>query len=86
MLREEFLVLFDGERSGNGYETIHIEVGRVRMEHYHVRLGKRRTTVTMDTIVSEYLALRLRVEPSGVEAHSAMRGWLQERLDVLMQD
>jgi hypothetical protein len=51
------------------------------MERYHVRLGKRRTTVTMDTIVSEYLALHLRVEPGGVEAHSAVRGWLQERLD-----
>jgi hypothetical protein len=36
------------------------------MERYHVRLGKRRTTVTMDTIVSEYLALHLRVEPGSV--------------------
>jgi hypothetical protein len=51
------------------------------MERYHVRLGKRRTTVTMDTIVSEYLALYLRVEPGSTEAHSAVRGWLQERLD-----
>jgi hypothetical protein len=54
--------------------------GCIWMERYHVRLGKRRTTVTMDTIVSEYLALHLRVEPS-TEAHSAVRGWLQGRLD-----
>jgi hypothetical protein len=35
----------------------------------------------MDTIVSEYLTLHLRVEPGSVEAHSAVRSWLQERLD-----
>jgi hypothetical protein len=51
------------------------------MERYHVRLGKRRTTVTMDTIVSEYLTLYLRVDPGSVQAHSAVRAWLQERLD-----
>jgi hypothetical protein len=51
------------------------------MERYHVRLGKRRTTVTMDTIVSTYLALHLRVEPGTVEAHGTVRSWLQRQLD-----
>jgi hypothetical protein len=48
---------------------------------YHVRLGKRRTKVTMDTIISEYLALHLRVEPGSRKAYSAVRTWMQERLD-----
>jgi hypothetical protein len=48
------------------------------MERYHVRLGRRRTTVTVDTIVAEYLALHLGIEPGTVEAHSAVREWLQQ--------
>jgi hypothetical protein len=51
------------------------------MERYHVRLGKRRTTVTVDTIVAEYLALHLGIEPGSVAAHSAVREWLQRQLD-----
>jgi hypothetical protein len=37
--------------------------------------------VTVDTIVSEYLELHLRFEPGSMQAHSAVRSWLQERLD-----
>jgi hypothetical protein len=51
------------------------------MERYHVRLGRRRTTVTVDTIVAEYLALHLGIEPEPSRAHSAVREWLQRQLD-----
>jgi hypothetical protein len=51
------------------------------MQRYHVWLGKRRTTISMGTILAEYLALHLRGEPGTVEAHSAVRTWLQEKLD-----
>jgi hypothetical protein len=51
------------------------------MERYHVRLGIRRTTVTVDTIVAEYLALHLGTEPGTVEAHSAVRQCPQRQLD-----
>jgi hypothetical protein len=51
------------------------------MERYYVRLGKRRTTMTMATIVSKFLALHPRVEPGDTEAYSAVRAWLQQRLD-----
>jgi hypothetical protein len=39
------------------------------------------TTVTVDTIVAEYLALHLGTEPGTVEAHSAVRQCLQRQLD-----
>jgi hypothetical protein len=48
---------------------------------YHVTLGQKRTTVSMDTIVSEYLALHVGVQPDGGQAHSAVRAWLQRELD-----
>ena len=48
---------------------------------YHVTLDQKRTTVSMDTIVSEYLALHVGVQPDGAQAHSAVRAWLQRELD-----
>jgi hypothetical protein len=39
------------------------------MERYHVRLGKRRTTVSVDNIVSEYLALHSGTEPGRISRH-----------------
>lgn|SRR5262249_5724936 len=51
------------------------------MQRYHVRLGKRRTTVSVDKIVSEYLALHLGKTPGTLEAHGAVRAWLQAQLD-----
>lgn len=51
------------------------------MERYHVRLGKRRTTVSVDKIVSTYLALHLDTTPGTLEAHRAVRAWLQAQLD-----
>jgi len=51
------------------------------MERYHVRLGRRRTTVSVDKIVSEYLALHLGSTPGTLEAHGTVRAWLQAQLD-----
>ena len=51
------------------------------MERYHVRLGKRRTTVSVDKIICDYLALHLGTEPGTLAAHSAVRAWLQSQLD-----
>jgi hypothetical protein len=48
---------------------------------YHVRLGQRRTTVSMDDILSELLSLRLRVAPSNPNSHSKVRQWLQTKLN-----
>ncbi len=49
---------------------------------YHVTLGDRRTTVSMDNILSDLLALKLGVEPDAPEAQGAVRGWLQAQLDT----
>jgi hypothetical protein len=49
---------------------------------YHVTLGSRRTTVCLDKILSELLALKLGVEPDASEAHAAVRQWLQAELDA----
>jgi len=47
---------------------------------YHVTLGCRRTTVSLDIILSELLALKLGVEPDAPEAHAVVRQWLQAKL------
>ena len=51
------------------------------MERYHVLLGKRRTTVSVDKIVSEYLALHRGTTPGTPDGHAKVRAWLQARLD-----
>src|SRR5262245_27498222 len=52
------------------------------MRRYHVYIGKRRqrTTVSFDDIVADYLALHLGHEPDNVDAHSAVRAWLQSEI------
>jgi hypothetical protein len=50
---------------------------------YHITRGSRRTTVCLDTILSELLALKLGVEPDAPKAHAAVRQWLQAELDAL---
>lgn len=48
---------------------------------YHVTLRKRRTTVSLDNILSVNVALRLGELPGTPDAHSAVRAYLQEKLD-----
>lgn len=48
---------------------------------YHVMLGKRRTTVCVDTILSVLLSLHLGLIPGTEETHSAIRIWMQKRID-----
>jgi hypothetical protein len=49
---------------------------------YHVLLGKRRTTVSLDKIISTLLSLKLGHDPGTEDAHSAVRVYLQENLDA----
>ena len=51
------------------------------MPRYHAYRGKRRTTVSIDTMVSDFLALHLGHEPGSAEAHAAVRTWLQDEID-----
>ena len=48
---------------------------------YHVVLGRRRTTVSLDKMVSTLLSLKLGHDPGIEDAHSAVRAYLQTKLD-----
>jgi len=49
---------------------------------YHVQLGTKRTTVSLDETLADLLALQLNQQPHTPEAHTAVREWLQRRLDA----
>ena len=49
---------------------------------FHVILGKRRTTITVDTIIASLLALKLGYAPETKEAYKALREYFQEKLDA----
>ena len=51
------------------------------MGRYHVRLGKKRTTLNLSPLLSTLLALKLGFLPDSREAHSGVRAWLQGCLD-----
>ena len=51
------------------------------MNRYHLTLGHKRTTASLDTLLSDLLAIRLGACPQAPEAHGAVRAWLQHRLD-----
>lgn len=48
---------------------------------YHMQLANRRTTVSMDSILSDLLAIKLKVEPGTAEAHTAVRELLESFID-----
>jgi len=51
------------------------------MKRYHVTLGSKRTTVSLDTLLSDLLAIRLGCMPWSPDAHLTVRLWLQQQLD-----
>jgi len=51
------------------------------MKRYHLTLGRKRTTVSLDTMLSDLLAIRLGSRPQSPQAHGTVRAWLQQRLD-----
>ncbi len=53
----------------------------VQTPRFHVRLGDKRTTVSIDRTLAELMALKLGEQPYSVEAHQAIRLWLQDRID-----
>lgn len=48
---------------------------------YHIRFKGRRTTITVDAIVSELLAAKFHLSPDDPETHGHIRQWLQETLE-----
>lgn len=47
---------------------------------YHVLLDGKRTTITVDKIVSELLAVKFGYPPETPEAHTAVREWIETKL------
>lgn len=45
---------------------------------FHIRFSEQRTTISVDTLLFEMMALRLKVEPDDEYAHSAVQQWLQD--------
>ena len=50
------------------------------LQRFHITFGKTRTTITVDTILSEMMAIHLHQKPGTEEAHRAVRLWLQDTL------
>ena len=50
------------------------------LQRFHITFGEKRTTITVDTILSEMMAIHLRQKPGTEEAHRAVRLWLQDTL------
>ena len=54
----------------------------MRQDRYHVLLGKKSTTVTVDKTLSDLLALKLgHADPRSADARIAVRSYLQKKLD-----
>jgi len=46
----------------------------------HIRFGDKRTSISVDDVLFDLLALKLKVQPSDPEAFGRVRQWLQVRL------
>ncbi len=46
----------------------------------HIRLGSKRTTVTVDRVLFELMAINLGALPDEPEAHGLVRDWLQDTI------
>lgn len=53
---------------------------QVSQKRYHIQFNNRRTTITVDSIISELLAVKLGISPDNPDAHSMVRDWLEKTL------
>ena len=49
-------------------------------DRYHIRFRGRRTTVTLDKILSELIAMSFGLTPDRTDYHSTVQQWLQATL------
>ena len=55
-------------------------------DRYHIQFSNRRTTITLDTVLSELLAVKLGFSTEDDRVHSAVRDWLQTTIIENMGD
>lgn len=49
-------------------------------KRFHIWFGDSRTTITVDEILFELMAVKLKYAPDDESAHSAVREWLQDKI------
>ena len=49
-------------------------------KRFHIWFGEKRTTISVDTILYELLAIKLGYWPDNEYAHSSVRIWLQDTI------
>ncbi len=52
----------------------------MRQEQFHISFGKKRTTITVDIILSNLMAVKLGLSPESSEAKLMVKEWLQATL------
>ena len=52
----------------------------MKQTRFHIQLGEQRTTVSVDTILSAMLSIKLGHEPETPDGNRAVREWIQARL------
>ena len=52
----------------------------MNQKKFHIEFDGQRTTISVDAILFELLAIRLRTTPDSVIAHGLVRDWLQDKL------
>ena len=50
------------------------------LKKFHITFGTQRTTITVDSLLFEMMAIRLKVSPDDEQAHSTVQEWLQDTL------
>ncbi len=55
-------------------------------KRFHIWFGKKRTTISVDSILFELLAIKLKYRPDDEYAHSAVREWLQDTVTSNLGD
>ena len=53
-----------------------------KVKRYHIDLGHRRTTVSLNPVIAGALALKHGVSPDDDAAHAVVRLWLQDWVDA----
>ena len=52
----------------------------MRQEKFHITFGKKRTTITVDIILSNLMAIKLGLPPASDDAKLMVKEWLQATL------
>ena len=52
----------------------------IKQTRYHIQFNNRRTTITVDSIVSELMAVNFGLLPDDPDAHATVRHWLEKTL------